>query len=50
MYGKILRMSSVQAGLIPSSVEKYENVLSKSLRQLDIQAYLEEGVKHLSIP
>lgn len=50
MYGKILRMSSVQAGFIPSSVEKYENVLSKSLRQLDMQAYLEEGVKHLSIP
>jgi len=50
MYGKILSMSSVQAGFIPSSVEKYENVLSKSLRQLDMQACLEEGVKHLSIP
>jgi hypothetical protein len=50
MYGKILSMSSVHAGFIPSTVEKYENVLSKSLRQLEMQAYLEEGVKHLSIP
>jgi hypothetical protein len=50
MYGKILSMSSVHAGLIPSSVEKYENVLSNSLRQLEMQACLDEGVKHLSLP
>jgi hypothetical protein len=43
-------MSSVHAGFIPSSVEKYEKVLSSSLRQLDMHAYFDDGVKHLSIP
>jgi len=41
-------MSSAHAALIPSSVVKNENVLSRSLKQLNMHAYFVFGEKHLS--
>ncbi len=50
IYGKILRISSAHAALIPSSVEKNENVVSSILKQLKMQADFVFGDRHLSMP